>query len=445
MNQIVKIILLFAVFIIIFLIYPGPLLAQFSADDFVEPAFCKQCHNEIYAQWSKSMHSKAYSDPIFRSALKLAVKDMGGENSASGQMIQRYCLNCHAPIGNLTGDIPPRSSLARSGISCDFCHTISGSTGIGNASYLVSPGYIKRGPFGDADSPIHETAYSEFHTKSEFCGMCHEVFHPIYGTPLETTYTEWREGPYSTKGIQCQSCMMGSEKNARAAVQGPIRSLIRTHEFAGGNFVLGDRESALKLLRGAAKIDLKVSKKKAKPGEEIEIKVGVTNVGAGHKIPTGVTDLRDMWLEIKVIDSENRQQILFKERYHTVFEDEKGVHGEEVPKWRAARIYSDNRIAPKERRAYRKYFSIPKDASGDFRIVAALKYRSLSPKISQKLGLRPLPAVDMALAETMISLPGTVKLSRVLNPFSLVSILILVGAILFMLLAWRWRGRFSRR
>jgi len=149
------------------------------------------------------------------------------------------------------GEIPPvdgsnLSEIAKMGVQCDFCHSVSASAGIGNAQYVLSSNGTKRGPFEDSISPFHESEYSELHTKSEFCGMCHDVFHPVNGLPLETPHTEWKNGPYSKEGVQCQDCHMTPgithyEANpGTAATGGPNRDHIYTHYTVGGNAFLTD-------------------------------------------------------------------------------------------------------------------------------------------------------------------------------------------------------------
>lgn len=399
--------------------------AQFTQQDFTSQSYCGTCHRDLYEQWSKSPHSKAFSDPVFSSVKDLAIADMGGKDSDGGKLIQSYCLRCHTPIASLTGDIPPTSATSTNAISCDFCHTVSDVSGVGNGSFINSPGIVKRGPFKDAVSPAHETAYSELHTKSEFCGMCHDVYHPTNGLPLETTYTEWKQSAYASSGQTCQHCMMGSLNNTNAAIEGPMRPVIKTHEFTGANVTLGKSDVAESRLKRAAGIKLDVDKTDADPNEKIRLNIGITNKGAGHKIPTGLTEVREMWLEVKAIGSDNTERMIFKELYNTVLEDDKGVHDGHVPVWRAVKIYSDNRIAPQETRTYKKDFVIPKGSEGTVKIVAVLKYRSASPSFTEKLGFDDFPVIEMAKAEKGIEITDTGSLASPCRLFGV----ILMGAV----------------
>jgi hypothetical protein len=210
------------------IIYP----ILFQADQFTEANTCGGCHTEIYQQWQGSMLNNSMVDNLYQAMHARASSETNGA-------IDAFCTLCHTPIGTLSGEVPPldnpeMSDISRDGVQCDFCHTVTGSTGIGNASFEFSPSDVKRGPFDDAVSPFHETSYSEFLTKSEFCGMCHNLNHPINGLPLETTYTEWENSTYAEQGIQCQDCHMtpgpGVTKPnpGTTATAGPAREHIYT-------------------------------------------------------------------------------------------------------------------------------------------------------------------------------------------------------------------------
>ena len=49
------------------------------------------------------------------------------------------------------------------------------------------------------------------------------------------------------------------------------------------------------LLRTSAKLDVNIKDNK--------LLVGVQNVGAGHHLPTGVADFRELWLDITITDA----------------------------------------------------------------------------------------------------------------------------------------------
>ncbi len=159
-----------------------------------------------------SMHSIAFKDPVFQAEWALAEKAMGGQ-------LLNHCGGCHTPIGIATGTVKFDPSLgkhggftapkvAAEGVSCDVCHTAVRTTHAqsatgdpGNASLALNPGETKYGPLLNSVSGYHETQYSELHTKAEFCGSCHNIFHPFNQFPIEHTYDEWKVSPYAQAGI----------------------------------------------------------------------------------------------------------------------------------------------------------------------------------------------------------------------------------------------------
>jgi hypothetical protein len=133
-----------------------------KSTDFDPPEPCQGCHEEIYRQWQGSMHSNAYVDPVFRALWRLASKETDG-------LTDKLCAGCHTGIGTVSEEIVKDaagdfkvSDIAAKGVQCDFCHTIVRSTMAEtpsmlpqNASIIVQPGDVKRGPYGDASSPAH--------------------------------------------------------------------------------------------------------------------------------------------------------------------------------------------------------------------------------------------------------------------------------------------------
>src|SRR5678810_508528 len=68
-------------------------------------------------------------------------------------------------------------------------------------SLLSAPGY-----------PLVELAIYE---RSDFCMPCHQLppQSSVAGKPLLNTYKEWLEGPYFSRGIQCQHCHMPNREH----------------------------------------------------------------------------------------------------------------------------------------------------------------------------------------------------------------------------------------
>ncbi len=411
-------------------------------DRFISPEVCAGCHSEIYEQWQNSMHHLSHKDPVYARAaqfLRKGLTDAGEIEEAES------CVKCHTPVGNRTGfpmkvsdDLSKTPEIATLGIQCDYCHSAESITRIHNNGLVLKPGHgeddpgVKFGPFDDAVPDFHEARYSKLHTEAEICGTCHDVKHVAFGTNLETTYTEWKNSPYHSKdpakNIPCQGCHMyqkpgipatGSTdrpENPGSAADGSVdRPHIFTHYFVGANsYVPGlfndtaKAGMAVERLQHAATLSLDTSGIKDKT-----LSVTVANTGAGHSIPTGVADLRQVWLEITIKDKNNitgfqmgalddkqalpENTIIFR----VVFGDGKGNKVINLAK--AREILKDNRIKAKEKVTER--ISLPFVPEKGSQVTARLLYRSMDPEILKLIPgdpFEPLPVVEMAKVQARI-------------------------------------------
>lgn len=400
-------------------------------DSFDPPETCQGCHQEIYDQWKGSMHSNAWNDPVYLALMRAASKATKG-------LTDNLCIGCHTPIGLTTGEATPGgerlSPLSKNGVQCDFCHNISAITGIGNASFVLTPKKygrsLKFGPFKDASSPYHDTTYSDLHTKSELCGACHNVTHPLNRIPIERTYDEWKDSPYPAEGIGCQECHMspgpGFKKNpGRAAIGAKEREHIFTHYFVGGNTMvpsmLGSEKHARlarEMLQSAARMEI-ISVRNVRPGATATVVIRVHNSGAGHKLPTGFPEGREMWVDFSVLDGKGKE--LFRlgridgegrleegtRNFKVVLGDDAG-NIIDVEVWKASRILHDNRILPRGYADVRFDFPIPSDIEGRLTIKADLCYHSFSQAFVDHLLGKDAPKVPTVI---MTSLTGQAEVA----------------------------------
>jgi len=405
---------------------------------FIEPAVCGDCHSQIYEQWDKSMHSKAFTDPLWRAATKLFFKEAQKKEEI---LEMKACIKCHTPLGfrsysisSPKDDYDKLAELPAQGIFCNWCHNINEVKQIGDAGYEVAPGdgeddpSTMLGPRKDAYSDYHPTGYSELHTKSEFCGLCHNVSHAANNLPLEQTYNEWKNSPYNTGNpettVNCQDCHMrqrpgipATGKTARpdnpgqAADEGPDRAHIWTHYFVGAN-TLGTKilkndvhnKMAMERLRNAADLAL-IKNSSYRKNELTRISVKIINSGAGHYLPTGLTEVRQMWLDVKITDSRGktilRSGSLDKNGnidknavlYYTQLGNEKGEPVVNVAL--ADRILYDHRIPPQGYLIEKFAFQIPKGAVSPLTVEATLKYRSVSQSLAKALLGHSAPKVPV--------------------------------------------------
>lgn len=366
-----------------------------------QPAESCACHPEEYAQWASSMHALALSDPVFGVKLKEADEQTKGS-------VDAFCTGCHAPVAVMSGELKgvsasKLSTVSAEAISCDYCHQLTGHGRIANADQRVNANGVKRAQLKDAlPAGAHKVAYSAYHASSAICGTCHNVNHPANGLPLESTYTEWLNSAYATKDVTCQDCHMttGSPRNrpapGRAAGTGPWRDAVFMMSFAGANVGQGNSDLALHNLRSAAKMYLSVPEI-LQAGKTATVTVTITNAGAGHMLPTGLTEFRQMWLEVTATDAHGSTTTIAKRVFGTVLKDAKGRHPAEV--WNATGVYSDDRIAPLASTDTSVSFTMP--SAGPVTIRAALYYRSATEEIAKAAGV-DIPTVTMNSARTVL-------------------------------------------
>lgn len=314
--------------------YPSLIKLEKSNVPFTPPQTCAGCHPKQYSEWNGSVHNMAFIDPIYQGELNKAAK-------AVGYKITKQCEGCHSPVGMLNGEtkgagISGLTPMALAGVSCDICHSISGVTHLQtpthvpeNGSFILTPGVdgvpVKRGPFKPSDScggGFHKCEQTSFQLKSNLCASCHQVYHYDAHFPLEATHNEWKSGPYAQADILCQDCHMvdiTTFKEVADTFRKPTRGEYK-HYFNGANYLLsylgaaaariaGDQklakslmaqyEMAIERLKSAADVELLPV---YRDGKIAEIKVRVKNLRAGHNLPTSLTNIREMWLELTATD-----------------------------------------------------------------------------------------------------------------------------------------------
>lgn len=319
-------------------------------------ARCGECHEEIYGMWKRSVHGSSYTDPIFAASYMRAYLETGGK-------AEQICLRCHAPAVALTQDPSRRGDASREGISCDFCHSIvSVDLSKPDQPYEIKIDGVKRGPLGDARSPVHAVARSATHQSSEFCAGCHE-YSNADGLPIFTTYSEWRLSPQAGQGKTCQSCHMPwtPGRTVRAGL-GVNRSSINLHNISGMHSSEQVRSAA------TAKI-LKVGRENGSGVIEVE----VANVGSGHSIPTGLPTRRIVLEAVLYLDGievrrfeRNYQRVLLDADGQPISEDHRTVLA-------ARKLKEDTRLRPGEHRHEKFFASVPADG----RLEAEVRLRYL--------------------------------------------------------------------
>jgi hypothetical protein len=237
---------------------------------------------------------------------------------------------------------------------------------------------------------------------------------------VKSTYREWKEGPYAKKGITCQDCHM-HRFPGKSARGGKERSDVAHHVFQGAH-----NESKL---AGTVDIALYSNKEKIASGNKVVIKAVLFNGKAGHKIPTGSAEERQLWLHVEAVDAAGKVYHLpvdkkgFSGEEYTItshklvyqdigeimdIPDFKGLSmdGDDVPEgnrvfrmpffdpkgrmticqWNTAKNdLVDYRIGPQETKIETHTWDVPEGVKTPVRIVATLNYRLLPSSVAKFL------------------------------------------------------------
>lgn len=321
--------------------------------DWTNSVTCKECHPKIFQQWADSNHRHlADSNPYYMVLENLAEMDRGKE-------FRKWCMGCHNPSAvsmnqdrtthfmkdnimpdplfvsgsqNLINEYKEHPNRLEQGVSCIACHRIVDAKPKGNSSYSLNltkrKKYLFEGSHSDAEvwishklinakPRVHKEEYMKpLYKKSEYCASCHNEFLPHSGKKVVSTYEQWKESLFNKskdpkKHKECLDCHMSYIKNGEfvgqsgtSTVGGKKKKAIRTHYFTGANHFLAGLKSkvseqqSIELLKTSATLDVDLKNN--------QLFVGVKNVGAGHKLPTGVADFRELWLDITVKDSNGK-------------------------------------------------------------------------------------------------------------------------------------------
>lgn len=194
--------------------------------------------------------------------------------------------------------------------------------------------------------------------------------------------------------------LKNSQIGGFAGLGGPFRPVVHDHGFVGGNAVVtevisgkksGNSAEAIKRLQNVASINLKLSTTK---DTLHNLMVRVNNDRAGHHLPTSLTEVRQIWLEVVVTDDNGNE--LFrsgtKKKDHSlpkgtvIFNasavDKNGKHTE-LP-WEIVRFSNVNTIPPKGHKDSNYAFNIP-EKTKSVTVITKLHYRSFSQHLADFL------------------------------------------------------------
>jgi hypothetical protein len=336
---------------------------------------------------------------------------------------------------NYTGLVssPAEAKRYETGVTCDFCHTLGGYGD--NGDFQQASSGKKQGPFAAVKAATHHAEYSGFVQLGEFCGRCHSGANH---TEIEvgSTFDEWRESSYGARRFACQECHMSKDGYLKKGVaefeEGQaahinIGSVARkqkeygklySHNFPGAH--------SPSQLEEALKLEVKVGTRNADTSGKLPFTLVVNNERSGHKMPSGSSDLRFMWLVVTATAADGTVIPVELHKpdgsgvdysiagsapddaavlenyvprgarlYRTVLVNQDGR--QELFQFDAAKVAFNNRLAAGELRQEEYSLKLPSSFSGKVNIEAQLYYRGAPESFTRKMAV---PAFEKVLVAT---------------------------------------------
>lgn len=397
--------------------------------DFKEAETCRPCHPVHYDEWKNSMHAYAMKDPVFHAGWE-------GEQEHRPETGERFCIQCHNPYAYVSGsEVDTTVALIAEGIGCDLCHTmvavhdqiVTEDDVAATAEYYLNAEEGIR--FGQITDPVengfHGSMGISFFNSSKACLPCHDFI--IRGVDAEITFTEWAGSGFAAMSMECQDCHMQEYQGYAAdpeASPGVPERTVHSHDMVGVDLdltkSLADNpqgEAVVAMLRSAAELDM--TSTPTVVNDTLHLSLTIQNL-TGHSFPTGVSFVRELWLELKVLDDESQP-------YFTsgVLESDSSDIAEGVEIFNATLFdgpngqgnagvgvtnvisMTNNSLQTNEARV--KTFSVPVTAAGDSVMVEArLLFRSFPPsslRDSHSDLLVNLPVITVDSLSLSVSIP----------------------------------------
>jgi hypothetical protein len=293
------------------------------------------------------------------------IRDVASDASMEGIS----CASCHTTIGPTHGNggyagNPSWTSFKTGAVFASRPEDAAGTFGIGNSGYQLDEGALLGKTLSSGAARVHkmqtpdEKAYLK---SSQFCGACHDV--RLFGTDslgarergehfkrLRNGYSEWRawaddEARAGRRAATCQDCHMttfpgvcvkqdgarggeGCPPGTRFAARAPgekRRGGGWSHDFTSVEVPLAEDPSRItpendatldadgvpqglayrQTMLVARALDFRIGATE-RAGTLARIPVEIANVGAGHRVPAGFSQEREIWVELSVTDAKGR-------------------------------------------------------------------------------------------------------------------------------------------
>jgi DNA-binding beta-propeller fold protein YncE len=251
------------------------LTSQTPPDAQYDAEWCGKCHQAEYAAWKQSAHAHSAQDTMVKYGMQ-------AEQQLRGARYSTQCAGCHDPVSLRAGD---GSMTSGRGITCLGCHDVTR--------------LIRAGGNSDMEATSHDWTQTHLERASaslevlkspEFCAVCHQQFVPGTGINGIDTLGEWQSSHFAASST-CVDCHMPDDGTG-----------VHDHAAPGGNVYVaqafGETDFAATV---GAKLSTAIQLHAAEGFDGVHVLV--MNVGSGHAFPTGVTDVREPWVEVHALDA----------------------------------------------------------------------------------------------------------------------------------------------
>lgn len=408
-------------------------------DPLGEPLGCGslECHANIYTQWAGSAHARSATNPAYTAVVAAFAEERGAGATA-------VCAGCHDPAHLLSGQLAERGEatgpLSEQGVSCLICHRIvpdvdedGAPTGNGSYSFppparfpfevttsdqltelrrTLAPGEVPdieglswaahvTQPYIYSHGRLHRGLWQLSRPGDALCGACHQAAFTAEMTgwthvSLHGTWQEWRQSPYAEghAGFEQQECAdchlppLAWDAAPFVDADTEDRTQLATHAMAGANTALyATRSAEVDRAAAMAATDQLLSAVELEARRDGDaLTVTITNVGAGHRFPTGARDLDSLWLEVTTGEQTLRQPVLARRLV--------GADGAVLPHhqiWKAAKE-GEAGIPAGEARSW----TIALGAEHPAPITVALKHQAWRPDFAAHVGAEAPPVTVLA-------------------------------------------------
>jgi hypothetical protein len=333
--------------------------------------------------------------------------------SASGAAYQARKLGVNLPI----------SQRAAEGVTCALCHQatgaasppVNGSLKLATNAFVLPTNALAQLSLRAVPDSHRETLLRPVIQQAELCGSCHNLRLPNGGPALEPTFDEWQASPYPARGMTCQSCHFPYAPAPKA--DSSLPQPVGAHGGLPGvpSSLPGLADDAT-LLQKAATLDASLIMS-ATDSTALLATVTITNSGAGHHLPTGANDLRQMWLELVLRDGTG--QVVWTSgtldqygalgpsavQFHKVLGDANGRPIDLHRIWFATQVLEDTSLLPLETRRIPYQIVLPASARPPYSLSVRLLYRDVSQAFAEfalDRAVTDLPTREMAHVEVVV-------------------------------------------